>query len=373
MSPRIWPAFVGIAFLLQTWTVQADVEKLAREFQSTKKSLVSTEVRQRKVLGTLFEINRKMKKIVSEKGSLEQQKLEVRGNVQELAAKIIELNQKTKLQKSQLRGRLTTIYKLGGQGLARILFSSTSSSQLERNLKILGIVAGQDVELIKDYSKTRKELEKRKQKLSLRWAHLQKLESKIQKQENLLTSENEAKRHLLEQVKKSREFAMMKLTDIRKQTRNLAEEEDSGLLDLLFKPSFFEQKGRLPTPVDGKVVQGFSLIKDEVNNVVLSHKGQLYSTPAPMPVRAVFPGKVAFEGEISGYGQTLILDHGDHYYTVYAHLREVQVKDGEEVGPAQIMARSGFSEIGAGRGLYFEIRHFSEPTDPRQWLKGNQL
>ncbi len=348
-------------------------EHLAAEFQKTKISLMNDEVKQRKVLGALFEINRKMKKIVSEKATLEQEKMAVDGNVKELSSRIEDLEQKTKSQKILLGERLAAIYKLGGQGMARILFSSHSSAELERNLKIMGIVARKDLDLIKDYSQSREELQKRKQKLTLRLAHLEKLERKIRAKEQNLASENQLKNKILFKVKSSQSFARLKIDEIRKKSRMIAQEDESGLLDLLFQPSFFEQKGQLPNPIQGVLAQGYGLIKDEVHNVVFSHKGQFYSAPIGTPVKAVFQGTVAFAGEVPGYGQTLILDHGDHYYSVYSHNKTLQVHQGDEVKQSQILALSGTAGNDFGNGLYFEIRHFSEPSDPRVWMKGSSL
>lgn len=348
-------------------------QQLLTEFQKTKTSLVSDEVKQRKVLGALFEIGHKMKKIVGEKAELEQEKLVLEAAVKDLAQRITGLEQKTKEQKALLRTRLTAIYKLGGPGVARLLFSSHSSAELERNLKILGIVAQKDIGLIKDYAESKKDLETRKQKLNQRWAHLKKIEAKITAKEAKLAEENEIKGRILKNIKSSQNFAMMKLSEIRKKSQNLAAQDEAGVFDLLFQPSFFEQKRKLPLPIQGRLTQGFGLIKDESHNVVFSHKGQFYSAPVGTQVKAIFQGKVAFAGSIPGFGQTLVIDHGDHYYSVYSHAVDLKVKEGDQVEQLQTLALSGTAGADFGNGLYFEIRHFSEPSDPQQWVKGNTL
>ena len=348
-------------------------ENLAREFHMTKIKLMKDEVRQREILGRLYEINKNMKKIVTEKTSLEQEKLLVESNVHDLAGKITELDQKTKSQKMLLRGRLSAIYKLGGQGIARFLFSSTSSAELERSLKILGIVAKQDLELIKSYSKSVKELDSRKRKFQLRWTHLKDVERKIQNKENSLLAENQNKNKILSEVRLSQNASVNKLSKIKKQSLAFVGEDESGLLDLLFRPAFVEQRGQLPMPIDGHLAQGFGLMRDEVHRVVISHKGQFYSAPQGTLVKAIFSGKVAFAGEVPGFGITLIVDHGDHYYSVYSHTRDLKVHEGDEVQQLQTLASSGRSGSGFGDGIYFEIRHFSEPADPKQWMKGSSL
>ena len=91
------------------------------------------------------------------------------------------------------------------------------------------------------------------------------------------------------------------------------------------------------------------------------------------PVKAVFQGKVSFADNLPGYGPTLIIDHGDHYYSVYAFNKALQVHAGDQVRQSQTVAFSGPSDRPVGDGLYFELRHFSEPLDPKQWMKGSSL
>jgi septal ring factor EnvC (AmiA/AmiB activator) len=162
------------------------------------------------------------------------------------------------------------------------------------------------------------------------------------------------------------------LSDLRDKTAELGF-GDSGILDLLLRPSFFEKKGHLPSPIKGHLVKSFGIIKDQKRNVSWSQKGIVIAAAKYSPVKTVFDGSVAFSGEIEGKGSTVIIDHGDHYYTVYGSNIRINVSVGDEVKQGQILAWSGYSEEEKLDGIYFEIRHFSEPFDPRPWLKGMQL
>ena len=83
--------------------------------------------------------------------------------------------------------------------------------------------------------------------------------------------------------------------------------------------------------------------------------------------RSVAPGRVAFADSYEGYGLTVILDHGDHYYSVYSNLGSAEVRAGESVSSG---GRIGVVGAGNGRGaaLYFEIRHNAATLDPSPWL-----
>jgi len=83
-------------------------------------------------------------------------------------------------------------------------------------------------------------------------------------------------------------------------------------------------------------------------------------------VRAVYAGRVAFADRYGPYGRIVILDHGDHYYTVSGDLDEVDVKIGQDVGAGERIGTVG--DDGQGPMLYFEVRHGSQTIAPGAWL-----
>ena len=83
-------------------------------------------------------------------------------------------------------------------------------------------------------------------------------------------------------------------------------------------------------------------------------------------VRAVFAGRVAFADRYGPYGRIVILDHGDHYYTVSGDLDEIDVKTGQDVGAGERIGTVG--DDGQGPMVYFEVRHGSQTVAPASWL-----
>ncbi|WII72683.1 peptidoglycan DD-metalloendopeptidase family protein [Bdellovibrio sp. 22V] len=347
----------------------AEVDTIAKDFEATKKKLEDAELKQRQVLSALYQLNKKIKKIVTDRGEMSQQRAFLEVNIRNLSQKVEELEQKNKSQKALLAERLRAIYKLGGPSLARFVFSSSSSVNLERNLKILGIVAGRDMDMIKNYSRDLKELQNKKKMLANRLESLKSVEQKIVSQEKQLRKEQELKGKLLDGIRKSKLFALNKINGLREKSLQF-NIDDTGLFDLLFKPSFADQKGELPSPLAGVITKKFGLMKGDDHPYTLTQKGIFISAAKGSPIKSVFDGKVSYIGELPGFGKTLIVDHGDHYYSVYAHAEEVKVNTGDEITQSQIIAQVGDAPQESNPGLYFEIRHFSEPYDPQQWMKG---
>lgn len=346
--------------------------KILNEYQKTKDQVVQADEKQRQVLGSIYTINKRLKKIVAEKSELDSEKMVVEASTRDMAERILQLTTETKKQKSLLRDRLVTIYKLGGPGVAKFLLSSQNSASLDRNLKILGRVAEDDLNLIKEYSDSTYELSQKQVKFTARLKTLKELEEKIKTQEQSLAQENKQKEKILNGLRQGQAKKMAKLLKLREKSKKSLHDDDEEELASLVGPAFFEQKGNLPKPINkAPITQNFGLIKDEIHQVALSHKGVFFSAQKGTPVNSVFAGKIAFAGELPGFGRTVIVDHGDHYYSVYGDNETLKVTAGQEVTQNQVIALSGVSPHQFGPGLYFEIRHFSEPTDPRSWMKGS--
>ena len=350
-------------------TPAEQVNALTKDLEAAKQKVANADIKQRQVLSGLYEINKKIKKTVTERGSLSQQRELLEVNIKNLTDKVDELEAKAKAQRAQLAERLKAIYKLGGQPLARFILNADSSVSLDRNLKILGIVAQRDLELIKGYRHDVQDLQYKRKALAKRLENLKAVEQGITTQEQKLIAEQSLKNKLLNGIRKSKLFAENKINDL-KQKSSEYNVEDTGVFDTLFKASFLDSKGELPRPLAGVVTQKFGLMKGKDHPYTLTSKGIFISAATGSPVKSVFDGKVAYVGELPGFGNTVIVDHGDHYYSVYSHASEIKVIAGDEVTQSQVVAMTGEASADNPAGLYFEIRHFSEPYDPQQWMKG---
>jgi len=122
---------------------------------------------------------------------------------------------------------------------------------------------------------------------------------------------------------------------------------------------FAATRGRLPFPLPGR-----TLIRSARRGS--DGPGLEMGAPRGTPVRAVFAGRVAFADEYAAYGKTVILDHGDTFYTVSANLDEIAVRVGDELESGSRLGTVG--DMGKGPMLYFEIRSSTETLDPAEWF-----
>ncbi len=123
---------------------------------------------------------------------------------------------------------------------------------------------------------------------------------------------------------------------------------------------FAASRGKLLFPVAGKadVRAAHREGTDGPGIEVLAQTGAV--------VRAVYAGKVAFADRYGAYGRIVILDHGEHYYSVSGNLGSIDVKIGDDIAAGERVGTVGESD--AGGMLYFEIRHGSVTVPPQPWL-----
>jgi septal ring factor EnvC (AmiA/AmiB activator) len=123
---------------------------------------------------------------------------------------------------------------------------------------------------------------------------------------------------------------------------------------------FLSSRGRLLFPVIGRA-EVKPAKREGTDGPGLEIKAPINSA-----VRAVYAGRVAFADRYGPYGRLVILDHGEHYYTVSGNLASVDVKVGQEVSAGEKVGTVG--DEGHGPMLYFEIRHGTETIPPGSWL-----
>ena len=126
----------------------------------------------------------------------------------------------------------------------------------------------------------------------------------------------------------------------------------------------FPEKGLFVWPARGYIISGFGAKIDRVVN-----KGIDIKTDEGSIVRAARAGKVVYcDKRQRGFGETVIIDHGNGYQTVYAFNSEILVKTGDAVGQNDAIARSGATGRAIEPSLHFEIRRNGMPQNPMAYL-----
>lgn len=125
---------------------------------------------------------------------------------------------------------------------------------------------------------------------------------------------------------------------------------------------FPQFKGRLALPAPGKVVAHPGSSEGG------GRPGLGLSTADGTEVRSVFWGKVVHNDLLRGFGQVVIVYHGEEYYSLYAFLADTRVRVGQEVEKGEPLGSAGFYPPAKGSGLYFELRFGQKAINPESWF-----
>jgi septal ring factor EnvC (AmiA/AmiB activator) len=118
-------------------------------------------------------------------------------------------------------------------------------------------------------------------------------------------------------------------------------------------------------PVRGELVGRFGSPRSDSG---LTWRGLFIQAPAGREVKAVAPGRIVFADWLRGFGNLLILDHGDGFMSLYGNNEALLGSLGDSVRGGEAVATVGASGGNTATGLYFELRHQGKPFDPLGWL-----
>ena len=131
------------------------------------------------------------------------------------------------------------------------------------------------------------------------------------------------------------------------------------------RTAFASLRGKLSLPVRGELTGRFGAPR----GAGIEAKGVFIRAPEGRPVKAIAAGQVAFADWMRGFGNLLIVDHGDGYLSIYANNESLLKQVGENVTAGESVATTGSSGGNEETGLYFEIRHLGRAFDPLRWVR----
>jgi septal ring factor EnvC (AmiA/AmiB activator) len=294
--------------------------------------------------------------------------------------------------------RLGAYYRMGDIGMMNAIFSSSSLADLLSFRDDFLLMLKYDQQVINDFKNKIHELEEAKKAHEQEKIRLDQAAAEVMQQQEILTQTQQERQELLQRVKtesKLYQQAIKELEGAAKQltaTLNILEEkateakverEQQLVQDAPLKPfkkrkpasarGFASEKGKLPPPVAGSIVQQFGTHTDKTYGVSTFANGINIESAPGSDIIAVHDGKVVYAGTLRGYGKLIILDHGNHYYSLVSGVGEILRKVGDMVKQHE---KIGVTSLHTGllqEGLHFEVRHNTEAQNPLEWLEPSQV
>ena len=293
----------------------------------------------------------------------------------ELVDKEVEVAQTT----DRLKVRLRRYYKLRHVSGGELLFSSRSFNELFARTQFMARLIQRDRLDLGALAQERSEISRVTAVLDSRRRAVESLQQEKRREESRLQDRGRRTQEALEDVQGERAAYEARVQEqeasraaIRGMISRLEKERERSArsgAEPTFRGTLEDLRGRLPWPVEGKVLAEFGVEIHPKYHTRVPINGIIIQAKEGTPVRATAPGVVEFVDWYPGYGRTVVLNHGSGFYTLYAHAQSILVQRGQTVKDGQEIAKVGDTDSLRGACLHFEVRKGTEALDPRDWLR----
>ncbi|MGH9411843.1 MAG: murein hydrolase activator EnvC family protein, partial [Vicinamibacterales bacterium] len=300
--------------------------------------------------------------------SVQAQRATVQQQLAAAAVRARDLQAEAERQQPDVDARLVQLYKIGRAGYWRLLLDVDDLRQLGRAYRTAAALDRIDRDRVEEHRRTLASLAAERASLQARASDLQKLEIKGRTARAAADAAVAARTALVTSIDARRDLNAQLAGELQEAARRLSESiaaiaqgRAAPAPSLPMRPFH----GALAWPADGVLTARFGRQTDRLDG---ARTGIELSLPEGAPVHAVYDGVVAYAEPFTGYGNLVIVDHGDRSYSLYGFLDSVSVHKGDRVEPSTTVGVAG-RNLAGNPSLYFELRIDGKAVDPLQWLK----
>ena len=309
-----------------------------------------------------LEIERALR--VEELGQVDRELAGLQQAVADAAARVAALEASAASERPDVEARLVQLDKTGRAGYWRLLLDATSLRAVGRAYRTAAAMHAVHRQRLEQHAATLEALRRERRELEDRARTVAALRQRAAQARAGAERAVAARTALIASIDEQRDLNAQltgELEEAQAKLQAAVGQMAPAAAALPLRPF----RGALPWPADGIVVQRFGRPGPAGGT---PRNGIEISLAEGQPVRAVHEGTVAFADVFTGYGNLVILDHGDGSYSLYGHLQGFRVERGAHVDARQPVGDSGRNPSG-NPALYFELRVDGKPVDPLQWLR----
>ncbi|HEY5941040.1 MAG TPA: peptidoglycan DD-metalloendopeptidase family protein [Gemmatimonadales bacterium] len=385
----------AVAILLLSMTpAQAqetpDLEDSKRRLEVIRAERDRLEQQQRRLQGQVHDVNDELTNLERQRESTHRIVNEIERQIGGLAsqldrssAELILAQDNLAERRAVLERRLVDIYKRGPLHTFQVLLAAEGFGDLLSRYKYLYLTSQQDRSLVTDVEKLRNRVVTQRNNILNVRGELDRRRDEREAEFSKYSELASERARRLQTLQRSARSTERRLTELQKDESRL-----NGLLAALERARRDElargalrgavgtpgsittaDLGKLDWPVEGAIVYKFG--RDTLpSGGIIRWNGVGIAAGVGTPVKAVEAGKVRLVGQFGTYGLTVVVEHGNGYYSVYSHLATAAVKLGASIGKSGIVGTVGGQNSDYGPHLHFEIRGENQiALDPTTWLR----
>lgn len=341
------------------------------------------------VIGTVSEqlkaIENQLNQAKSELDGIQKQRVATENEITVTQKKIDEAQKRLKGRESIFYKRVRDIYINGRLSYLDVVIGSKDFSDFANRLEILKRIIDSDVTLISQIKQERADIEAHKKTLEDDRAKIVELEKAAQAKQVEIQKKKEERNVVLQKAQNDKATAMAALQELQAASNNIAamlkqraaERAAAAAAAAAAQLSggsapantgYTQGSGQFSWPVNGEITSPYGYRIHPIFGTEIYHSGIDIGVDEGTPVHAADSGTVVLADWISGYGNAVIIDHGNGTSTLYGHNSELAVSEGQSVSKGQVVAYAGSTGNSTGPHVHFEVRVNGDPVDPMGYL-----
>jgi len=368
---------------------QNDIEASRKRLEEIRRERDRLQQQQERLQGQVHDVRDELTNLERQRestgrivGEIERQISGLTGRLDRSSAELILAEDNLAERRAVLERRLVEIYKRGPLYTFQALLAAESFGDLLSRYKYLYLTSRQDRALVTDVEKlrnrvveqrddlldVRRQLDRSREEREAEFAKYSELADARTRRLAALNRSARSTERRLAALQKDESRLNSLLAALERARRDDASRALRGATPLPGSITTADI-GNLDWPVEGTIVYRFG--RDTLpSGGIIRWNGVGIAAAVGTPVHAVESGKVRLVGQFGTYGLTIVLEHGNGYYSVYSHLQSASVKLGGTVSKGQTIGTVGGENSDYGAHLHFEIRGENQVAlDPTEWLK----
>lgn len=347
-------------------------KKIKQKIEKEQEKIVSFSEKETRIIQGLNEIDASLNKTRVRVSSLSNQIERIEDKIDRIEKKKKGIEGRLKENRNYASTRLNAYYRMKMLGRLEITGPPDSLFDFIIKQKNMERIVESDLEILNRQIRNIKELEELKAELNHSRESKLELEEELTRQVAIKKNQSIKKNAILKEIRRKKSLSKAAMASLEKAAYRLERQMEkirSRHHEQESAEKFSRYKGSLSMPVKGKIISKFGTKTSGDYKSFTFQSGIDIKVERGEPVRSVFQGKVMFAEWFKGYGNLMIINHGENYYTLYAHLEEFFKTKGDMVEAKEVIATAGDTGSIKGLCLHFEVRFHGEPINPLQWLK----
>ena len=376
----------GSIMMATPYWYQAEDEDLTNQLSNIQQQMTNEANKKseaEKTIGTVYEqlhaIQIELDTATAELKQVQADRIRLDQDITKTEAELKAAQERLQSREKVFYKRVRDIYINGRLSYLDVVVGSKDFSDFANRMEMLKRILQADMELINTIKTEREEIASKKAKLEADRAKVLELEKVAQEKQTIINQKKAERQAVLERAMNDRDTAdraynelMASSASITAMLQQRAAERAAAAAAASqgggATTTWVQGTGQLAAPVNAPITSDFGWRIHPIYGTSRLHAGTDFGVDEGTPVHAADGGVVVEAGWISGYGYTVIIDHGNGMSTLYAHNSDVAVSPGQTVSKGQVVSYSGNTGGSTGPHLHFEVRINGEPTDPMGYL-----